>query len=84
MLSGKSENALAVDGSIKQQVDELKVMLRRKYGSPIKTNPYPSFLEIEIGKVFQVATWILPGKSITLGVGENKDLFFAAVTLKQI
>ena len=81
MLTGKPEDALAVDSSIKQQVDELKAMLRRKYGIPIKSNTYPSFLEIEIDKIFDVAMWILPGKSVRLGVGEKNDLYYAVVAI---
>lgn len=83
ILEGKAEDAMAVDSSIKQQVDELRVMLRSRYGTPIKSNPYPSFLEIEVGNTFQVATWRLPGKSVNLGVAEKNDLYYAVVSVKE-
>jgi len=82
-IKGESEDALAVDGNIKQQIKELDAILQRKYGKPSKTFAYPSFLEIETNNIFRVASWILPRKTVMLGIGEKNDLYYSVVKIRQ-
>ena len=79
-IIGKQEDALAVDTSIKTQIDQLMILLISKNGKPNKSANYPSFLELEDEKVTNVAIWDLPGKSIFVGIGETNDLYYPSVT----
>ena len=79
-LTGKREDAMAVDESIKNQIIQLKNMLTKKNGLPGKSTPYPSFLELEEEKVTNVAIWKLTKKNIYLGIGETNDLYYPRVT----
>ena len=79
-ICGKHEDALAVEASIKNQIDQLIILLISNNGKPNKSANYPSFLELEDGKVTNVAIWDLPGKSIFVGIGETNDLYYPNVT----
>jgi len=78
-MIGEHQNALAVDAEIKEQVIELGEILREKLGSPNMSKSYPSFLEIEPGGVFQFTFWSQNGKVISLGIGEENDLYYPIV-----
>ena len=82
-LQGEKKDALAVDGLLKSQIEELRIFLQEKYGNPSTLINYPSFLELEEGKTYNVATWLLPGKRITLGLTENNNLFHSRMVLQK-
>jgi len=83
IVTGTQENALAVESKIKEQVDELNNLLIDKYGYPNNIESYPSFLEIESGNVFQYAYWYKSGKIVSLGIGEQNDLYYPIVKVKE-
>jgi len=80
-LTGADEDAMAIDEVIKNQVNELQIFLENKYGRPIKTFNYPSFLEIEENQIFNVASWRTSGKLINLGIGEHDDLYYSIASI---
>ena len=83
-INGESEDAMAVDTSIKNQVYQLKKYITEKNGNPSESKNYPSFLELDDAKVNSVEIWDLPVKSIFLGIGEKDDLYYpSALFLKK-
>ncbi len=82
LLSGKQEDALSVDTSIRDQIIKLKNMLIEKNGYPSQSIEYPSFLELEVDKLTSLAIWDISNKSVYLGIGESNDLYFPSVTFK--
>ena len=82
-LSGSSEDALAVDGVLKSQIKELESIMNKHYGNPKITKTYPSFLEIEENKIYELINWSVTGKAIILGIGEKNDLYFSSLIIKE-
>jgi len=82
LLTGKQEDAMAVDTSIKDQIIMLKNMLIEKNGHPSQSADYPSFLELEDENITNLATWKLDNKSVFIGIGESNDLYFPSVIFK--
>lgn len=83
-LSGKSENALAVEDVIKSQIKDLELIMNTQYGNPEVTITYPSFLEIEENKIYELIKWTVTGKAIILGIGEKNDLYYSSLIIKEI
>ena len=82
-LSGDAKDALAVDGFIKKQTEELINYSITQFGKMSGTNTYPSLLEINENEIYSVATWVLSGKKITIGVGEKDDLYYSSLIIKK-
>lgn len=82
-ISGDSKDALAVEGFIKQQTEELLEAVKDQFGKSQKSSVYPSFLEIVENKIYSIAEWSLPAKTIVIGVGEKDDLYYSSLIIKQ-
>ncbi|MCG8306345.1 MAG: hypothetical protein MI975_03075 [Cytophagales bacterium] len=83
MLQGSPMDALAVEGPIRQQTKELIDYITHKFGKAANSHGYPSFLEIDENGLYEIASWSLPDKNISIGVGEKDDLYFSSLIIRQ-